>query len=63
MTIVLAAMGAFALALIPLEVWREWYDAGRAHSDIGVIVGLVAAPVFRDIIPTLSSAMVTDSDA
>ena len=55
--IAIGATGAFAVALIPLEVWREWYSARPSAFHIGIVIGLVPAPVLRSIIPTLSTAM------
>jgi exosortase E/protease (VPEID-CTERM system) len=53
----IGAIVAFAIALIPLEVWREWYFARPGALRVGVAVGLVAGPVLRNFLPMLSSAM------
>jgi exosortase E/protease (VPEID-CTERM system) len=56
------AIATFALALIPLEVWREWYSARPSAFQGGVAAGLVAAPLLRDFIPAMSTVpMVTSA--
>ncbi len=56
------AIVTFALALIPLEVWREWYSARPGAFQGGLAAGLVAAPLLRDFIPAMSTVpMVTSA--
>ena len=55
------AMATFALALMPLEVWREWYSARPGAFRVGVAAGLVAAPLLRDFIPAMSTIPMVSS--
>jgi len=58
MALAVSATATLVLALIPLEVWREWYHARPDAFRSGVAIGVVAGPVLRNFIPGLSSAMV-----
>lgn len=57
LALAMSAVATFAIALIPVEIWREWYVSRPGAFRGGVAVGLVVGPVLRNFIPMLSSAM------
>ncbi len=56
MALGIGAMATVALALIPVELWGQWYRARPGAFRGGIGVGL-AAPVLRNFIHTLPAAM------